>query len=407
MTAPDGVEASLRSAIGRRASLIERLAAEQTDCYRLLHGTQEGAPGVTLDRYGGLALLQSFHAPVTDVALAGVGRVLDEVCPGLDLVYNDRSAAGSRVLNRPAHASGGAAASERVVTEHGVRFHLRARHRGHDPWLFLDLRTTRRAIMDEAAGKSLLNLFAYTCGAGVAAAVAGARRVLNVDFTTSSLAVGTANAVLNGVAARTTELTSDVFPALAIGRYRPATRRARATAPAVSTPRTGALRSGAARPAPVGPKSVRRRRPAQGLPEPAQAGAWRRRGPRHPVLHQQRGTCGRTGVARAAAPLRRQARSTDPVSRRATAGRGLSERRRPTSAEGGSADAVRILVKRGEAPHQRPGSGRRNSDCCSFPNQSAAPSHAMLSVCCASSGSRAILRIGVRGHGVAPVSPNR
>jgi 23S rRNA (cytosine1962-C5)-methyltransferase len=214
MTEPDGIEASLRSAIGRRTSLIERLAAEQTDCYRLLHGTQEGAPGVTLDRYGDLALLQSFHAPMTEVALAGVGRVLDGFCPGLELVYNDRSASGSRVLNRPAQASGGAVAPERIVCEHGVRLYVTARHRGHDSWLFLDLRTTRRAIMDEAAGKSILNLFAYTCGAGVAAAVAGARRVLNIDFTSSSLAVGTANAVLNGVSTRTSELTSDVFPAL-------------------------------------------------------------------------------------------------------------------------------------------------------------------------------------------------
>ena len=199
---------------------MSRLEEEKTNCYRLLHGTQEGAPGVTLDRYGDLALLQSFHAPIVDEAVAVVRRVLDEFVPDLDLVYNDRSEAGSRVRNRLIEAARVAAESDRIVSEHGVRFHVKARHRGHDPWLFLDLRTTRRAVMDEmdemgeAEGKSVLNLFAYTCGVGVAAAVAGARRVLNVDFAESSLAVGTANAALNDVSERTTELVSDLFPAV-------------------------------------------------------------------------------------------------------------------------------------------------------------------------------------------------
>ena len=214
MTAAAGFEESLRMAMAHRSALMNRLATEHTNCYRLLHGTQEGVPGVTLDRYGDLALLQSFHAPVADDEVAVVRRMLDDFLPESDLVYNDRSAPGSRVRNRPDAAGRIAAESDRTVCEHGVRFHVKARHRGHDPWLFLDLRTTRRAVMDEAEGRTVLNLFAYTCGLGVAAAVAGARRVLNVDFSESSLAVGTANAELNGVTNRTVELVSDVFPAV-------------------------------------------------------------------------------------------------------------------------------------------------------------------------------------------------
>ena len=209
-----GLEDAVRRAVEQRAPLLGRLAEAGTDCYRLLHGAQEGASGITLDRYGTLALLQSFHAPVPEASVAAVGRVLDACLPGLDLVYNDRSTADSRVSNRLAGAQRAAGKVDRVAREHGVRFHIRARHHGHDPWLFLDLRTTRLAIMDEARGASLLNLFAYTCGVGVAAAVAGARRVVNVDFAASSLAIGTDNAVLNGVYGRTTELVSDVFPAI-------------------------------------------------------------------------------------------------------------------------------------------------------------------------------------------------
>jgi 23S rRNA (cytosine1962-C5)-methyltransferase len=49
----------------------------------------------------------------------------------------------------------------------GVSYAIQARHGGQDPWLFLDLRAARRRVMAEAAGKSVLNLFAYTCGVGI------------------------------------------------------------------------------------------------------------------------------------------------------------------------------------------------------------------------------------------------
>ena len=213
-TPGDNLEDAVRRAVDRRAQLLVRLADAGTDCCRLLHGAQEGMPGVTLDRYGTLALLQSFHTPLSEASVDGVEGALDALLPGLDLVYNDRSAPGSKVGNRLVGARRAAAKVDRVTREHGVRFHIRARHRGYDPWLFLDLRAMRRAVMDEARGASLLNLFAYTCGVGVAAAVAGARRVLNVDFAESSLAIGTDNAALNRVTGRTTQLVSDVFPAV-------------------------------------------------------------------------------------------------------------------------------------------------------------------------------------------------
>jgi 23S rRNA (cytosine1962-C5)-methyltransferase len=95
-----------------------------------------------------------------------------------------------------------------------VRFHIRARHRGQDPWLFLDLRAGRAVVQQLAAGKRVLNLFAYTCGVGVVAAVGGARLAHNVDFARSALDVGLANATANGVADRCTVLQSDCLPVL-------------------------------------------------------------------------------------------------------------------------------------------------------------------------------------------------
>lgn len=96
----------------------------------------------------------------------------------------------------------------------GVRYRIRARHAGRDPWLFLDLRAGRRWVRHRASGRSVLNLFAYTGGVGLVAAKAGAGEVLDVDFAASSLAVAEENARLNELAVAPRCLQSDVFPAV-------------------------------------------------------------------------------------------------------------------------------------------------------------------------------------------------
>jgi 23S rRNA (cytosine1962-C5)-methyltransferase len=68
--------------------------------------------------------------------------------------------------------------------------------------------------MQEIADKSLLNLFAYTCGVGIAAAKAGARFVVNVDFSDSSLKIGKENARYNTLAVRPRFIKSDAFAAM-------------------------------------------------------------------------------------------------------------------------------------------------------------------------------------------------
>lgn len=88
------LDQALRAALAARENLLAELHAQGTDCYRLFHGSQEGAPGLTVDRYGPQLLVQSFHQPLEANDLHSiVGSV--EACLGqpLLLVYNDRSRA--------------------------------------------------------------------------------------------------------------------------------------------------------------------------------------------------------------------------------------------------------------------------------------------------------------------------
>ncbi|MEX2143879.1 MAG: class I SAM-dependent methyltransferase [Anaerolineales bacterium] len=206
--------ALLAAALEARRDLLGRLHAEGTDAYRLFHGAVEGWPGLVADRYGDLLLVQSFHQSLAPEELVALQTFYAQTLPDLIPIYNDRSQGNSRIANQLAPEQMQAARLPREVHEIGVTYLVQARHAGQDPWLFLDLRAGRRRVMREAPGKSLLNLFAYTCGVGIAAAKTGARLVLNVDFAESSLAVGRENARLNDLFIRPRFIKSDAFAAL-------------------------------------------------------------------------------------------------------------------------------------------------------------------------------------------------
>ncbi|MWK56496.1 SAM-dependent methyltransferase [Pseudomonas otitidis] len=207
---------ALRAALDARQPLLAELKAQGTDCYRLFHGSQEGAPGLTVDRYGPQLMVQSFHQPLQrDALLALVETVNAHLGEALLPVYNDRSGSNSRVdRSDPVYQANDAALADQVGHEWGLAYRVRGRHPGQDPLLFLDLRNARGWVKANSAGKSVLNLFAYTCGVGLAAAAGGAREVCNLDFAEGNLAVGRENAALNPGLVPMQFVQSDYFPAI-------------------------------------------------------------------------------------------------------------------------------------------------------------------------------------------------
>jgi 23S rRNA (cytosine1962-C5)-methyltransferase len=201
--------AIMNAALARREDLLAQLQNENTDCYRLFLGSNEGQAGLTIDRYGEQLLIQTFHEPLTEAQVEEIVAVAGDHFAIGEVVYNDRSAPNSR--RRDAQVTDSPAG---VCHEGGVTYRIRGKHSGQDPLLFLDLRMVRRYIQAQAAGKTVLNLFAYTCGVGVCAAVGGATEVWNIDFAASSLGVGRENAQLNGIpSSKISFLQSDFFSA--------------------------------------------------------------------------------------------------------------------------------------------------------------------------------------------------
>ncbi len=196
-------------AIARRSAIRRTLASEGTDCLRLFHGATEGHPGVAIDRYGPVLLVQSWNVPLDEAARAEIvaaasGALGDSLAPAF--VFRGRD--GERIGDDPR-------LPRAVGRELGLAYDVRPFHAGQDPLLFLDLRVLRRRVKEIARGKSVLNLFAYTCGLGVAAGAGGAREILNVDFAGSALAIGRANAARNEIPGTTFRtLEENAIPAL-------------------------------------------------------------------------------------------------------------------------------------------------------------------------------------------------
>lgn len=207
---------ALRAALDYRQPLLAELHAQGTDCYRLFHGSQEGAGGLTIDRYGPQLMVQSFHSSLAREDLLALHAAVEQALElPLLLVYNDRSQGNSRIDRQdPIYRAEEAALADLVGHEWGLNYRVRGRHAGQDPLLFLDLRSARGWVKQHSQGKSVLNLFAYTCGVGLSAAAGGASEVCNLDFAEGNLAVGAENGALNPQLDPMQFIQSDYFPAI-------------------------------------------------------------------------------------------------------------------------------------------------------------------------------------------------
>lgn len=100
-----------------------------------------------------------------------------------------------------------------MASESGLNFHL-ALDRNQNHGYFLDMKPGRDWVRANAAGKRILNLFAYTCSLSVAAIAGAAEEVINLDMASRALATGRRNHQLNfdpDTCRRASYLAHDLF----------------------------------------------------------------------------------------------------------------------------------------------------------------------------------------------------
>ena len=184
---------TLDAAWSRRRALMDR-----TDAFRVLNGAASGVPGLIVDHFSGW-LVAYAYAKEPFLLHPGFAEVLAETTGARGLSLIDRGAK-DEVGRDDGRILLGEAPDAAEVREGNLRFRVYPRH-PRNVGLFLDTRKLREALAKGCAGLDVLNLFAYSCSLGMAAAAGGAASVANVDVSARYLGWGKDNLALNGLAA--------------------------------------------------------------------------------------------------------------------------------------------------------------------------------------------------------------
>ncbi|MBE3603213.1 class I SAM-dependent rRNA methyltransferase [bacterium] len=192
------VETIIEDRIAQALQLRRRTVAAGTDCYRLFNGDGDGLSGVVIDRYADSAVVQ--------LLTAGADRMRSEIAAALDKLIApaaivERSAGVVRRqegLPDRVGAIAGSPTPETIVVENGVRFAVDLIH-GQKTGHFLDQRQNRALAAGLARNASMLDAYCHSGGFALAAAMAGARRVIAVDSSERALAAARRNRELNAL----------------------------------------------------------------------------------------------------------------------------------------------------------------------------------------------------------------
>ncbi|WP_068826198.1 class I SAM-dependent methyltransferase [Pseudomonas sp. BMS12] len=181
--------------------LTAALSIPPAEARRLFHGRGRQWPGleqITADWLQDVLLVSLFREPPAPqlVALHALLRALAEspawrASGGKHLLLQHRyrpDSATEYLVGEPIDSG--------QIVESGLRYQLDF-GRKQNSGLFLDMRLGRDWVREQAAGKRVLNLFAYTCGFSVAAIAGGATHVVNLDMARAALSRGRDNHRLN------------------------------------------------------------------------------------------------------------------------------------------------------------------------------------------------------------------
>ena len=182
-----------------------------TDGYRVVFGEVDGLPGLVVDRFGDVLVLQSSTAGMDALLEPTVGALKKLFKPKAIIERSDLSVRREEGLEDAVGARHGAAPSRVAFSENGCD-DLADVMAGQKTGFFLDQKDLRRTVAKLAAGRSMLNLFSYTGAAGIAALKAGAASCHNVDSSQPALDLALEQAALNGIKPKAMTVESaDIF----------------------------------------------------------------------------------------------------------------------------------------------------------------------------------------------------
>ena len=204
----DALKNSLAQAISWRRTLF---SSQSTTAFRLVNGEGDGIPGLIVDRYHDLLVIQISTLGMRQLRSIIVEELIRLCQPAA--IY-EKSLLPSRkeeVLKEEQSWLYGQEMERVVVRENGIQFIVEPVE-GQKTGFFLDQREMRQWMKELAKGKRVLNAFCYSGGFSIYAFAGGAVSVDSVDISEKAIALARENAVLNGFEKKPSQfISADVF----------------------------------------------------------------------------------------------------------------------------------------------------------------------------------------------------
>ncbi|MBQ8169704.1 MAG: class I SAM-dependent rRNA methyltransferase [Bacteroidales bacterium] len=173
-----------------------------TNCYRLVHGEGDNLPGLIIDYYDGVCVMQAHSV--------GMFRAKKQIAAALQKVYGDSLKAvydkssgtapfkaGLELIDGYMYRREDFSDDEQVVLENGHKFMVNWTE-GQKTGFFLDQRQNRALVGSVSKDRNVLNLFCYTGGFSIYALAAGAKHVDSVDSSKKAMMMVDRNVAING-----------------------------------------------------------------------------------------------------------------------------------------------------------------------------------------------------------------
>lgn len=197
----------------RSARALRQRVVSDTNAYRLIHGESDLLPGLIVDRYGEVLVMQilSFGMERRKERLADL--LMKETGAAAVYLRNDAHARSLEGLPEERGFLRGGGATTVAIHEGRARF-LVDIERGQKTGWYCDQRENRLAVAPLAAGAVVLDAFCHTGAFGIQAALYGAASVLGLDAGGEVVAQAREHAARNQVEARCEYREADVFEEL-------------------------------------------------------------------------------------------------------------------------------------------------------------------------------------------------
>ena len=181
--------------------------SDMTNSFRLINGEGDGLPGLVIDIYDDTAVIKHDHLVFEKFwNHQGIATKIVQDFPYIKTVYlkrrNDDDVKGVEIL--------GHLKEEVIFKENGSFFATNIRDAAKTGF-FLDQRDNRKLIGLFSHDKSVLNLFSYTAGFSVFAALGGAKEVTSVDIAKAAILAASRNFLVNGLTTKHEAIAQDAF----------------------------------------------------------------------------------------------------------------------------------------------------------------------------------------------------